>query len=478
MVLPAPAPDDEQGLGGAAWLRDLIVALRIIPKGLILLVDGADDARLGELVRALAPRYPGVEVHTDALRVLNAPPGSLIVYAARENELGALNMQRPVFAQQALRVILWNRPGLSAAMVRRALDFYDWISDVVECPPLCPRFAVAGLRASLVARAPGVVWTGGPLDEVSRAAFPRRALHRADVSGGLLALIEALRAAGPGWIALTGAGTLDRVGFVETALGEAGRRSRVFLVGAARRPPGWWELHDTMLSVDAAIPRLAAARSPGRLAALVDLEPEAVDLCADLLARGADEDDLTRVLLAAADPGAALAALAVERGMVERDGVLHGAVASPPFLRAFAREIRQARGVRRPQRRRLKLESPRMLMSPTNKNAADEIRLLVSEARDLRDQGYPAEALRAAERAREGAWELDPLGLAIVATAEVARARAAVGDQGAALAAWAWIVAASKEKTIADAGARRAIDDAYAAIDALRAAHRVPSGRG
>ncbi len=457
---------------------------------MILLVEGAADARLRELVRALSLRHPGIEVHTSAVEVLNAPAGSLLVLAARESELGVLNMERPVFARRGLRVILWNRPGLSAAMVQRAPDFFDWISDLAECPPAVPAFAVAGFRAALVARAPGVVWTSGPLDEVFRSAFPGRVLRHAALADGATALVEAVRAAGRDWIAITGAGTPSRVRSVEAALAEAGRRSRVVLVDAGRFPMGWWPLHGVTMGLDSACRRLARARSPGRLAALADLEPEVVDLIRDLLDRGVAEEELTRVLLDTADPGAALGRLAVTRGLVGRDDVLRGAVVSPPLLRAFAAEIHRAGRARVP----LREENVLPEASGTEEDGGDathrvvdasgswRVEYLLEESRRLYREARYAEALRAADQAVLGAEALRDLGLEIGAKLEQALGLHMLGDDAAALARYDWILGMAADPAHRDeiegAGVQWEIADAYGSwVDTAGYLPEVPAQR-
>ena len=164
----------------------------------------------------------------------------------------------------------------------------------------------------------------------------------------------------------------------------------------------------------------------------------------------------------------------MERGLVNRADVLAGTAARPPFLRAFARGIRAARGAPASRRPRLLHEGGQAGASvgamagtvwPTA-TEEDGIRLLVEEARALREEGHAAEALRAAEGARDEAQALGHLALAVVAAAEVARARATLGDPGGAVAAWAWIVGVAEDGTRAapllDEGARRAVADAYA----------------
>lgn len=104
--------------------------------------------------------------------------------------------------------------------------------------------------------------------------------------------------------------------------------------------PGWWALHGRFAGRDA-LGQLSRARRPGVLAGLCGMEPEALDCCARLLARGVEEAQLIMALREAEDPGAALARLLlVDWGAVER------ASAPPPQLRAWFLDPRVTRARR------------------------------------------------------------------------------------------------------------------------------------
>ncbi|KYG04657.1 hypothetical protein BE21_45535 [Sorangium cellulosum] len=119
-------------------------ALRMIRRGILILVADACDARLGELVRALSPEHPGIEVHTRAPEAVRAEPGSLLVLQPSEQDVDWMNLNRPVFADRALQVILWCDGERARRLARGAPDFYDWISLWMECPAGPPGFAVHG----------------------------------------------------------------------------------------------------------------------------------------------------------------------------------------------------------------------------------------------------------------------------------------------------------------------------------------------
>jgi tetratricopeptide (TPR) repeat protein len=78
-----------------------------------------------------------------------------------------LNQQRPVFARRALRVILWCDRKTTEMLRTKAVDFFDWISHVHECPP-------EGVYVSPIdASVPELVRTteAGDLDVAERAAM-------------------------------------------------------------------------------------------------------------------------------------------------------------------------------------------------------------------------------------------------------------------------------------------------------------------
>src|SRR5215217_4922671 len=99
MVLPAPPPDAQPGPGPVApWVERIAKLLRLVERGILVLVDRANDAQLGPLVRGLCAEHPDLQVLTEAARVEDAPHGSVIVLATRPEDAAWLNLARPIFA--------------------------------------------------------------------------------------------------------------------------------------------------------------------------------------------------------------------------------------------------------------------------------------------------------------------------------------------------------------------------------------------
>ncbi len=305
-----------------------------------MLVDHARPERLGELVRALLPIAPELEVHTEAHRLAEAQPGSTLVLVPREEDADWLNINRPLFASRALRVVLFCTREVSVALSRGAVDFLDWVSLRLECPAGPAPYAVAGLRLALAARVPGIVWTGGDLEASFAAARPGRVLRRISAARPYEELVSEAKAAGRReWLAWTDVDGDFRLRRVRWALAEARRRTRAILVEPAVRSPGWWEVHARVAEPAETCEQLrsAGAKHPGRLAALVDLEPEAIQLLSGLLELGVGENSLEEELLKGADPGVAVGRLASVQGLVTERELVHGR-APLPAMRAFGTE--------------------------------------------------------------------------------------------------------------------------------------------
>ncbi|MET0402010.1 MAG: tetratricopeptide repeat protein [Cystobacter sp.] len=278
MVLPPSAPDDASRPAEAHWLDSLKFALRLSRSGLLLLVDHARQESLGELVEALLPEHPELEVHTDVRQMLEAAHGSTQVLVPRVEDADWLNINRPLFAQRELRVVLFCDTETTIALAQRAVDFFDWISHRVECPVRPPRFAVAGLRTALAVRVPGLIWTGGDLRAAFAAARPRGTLHWVSAVIPYSKMVEEIRKHPHAWIAWTDVNSHFRLRRVRWAHAETGHHTRAILIEPTVPSPGWWTLHGQMADIREARARLEAAgvRFPGRVAALHDFEPTAI----------------------------------------------------------------------------------------------------------------------------------------------------------------------------------------------------------
>lgn len=270
-------------------------------------MDHARPERLGELVRALLPTHPELDVYSEARGLAEVKPDSTVVLVPRAEDVDWLNINRPLFALNRLRVVLYSSREVSVALARGAVDFFDWISHRLECPPGPAPFAVAGLRRALARRAPGVVWKGGDLEAAFRVARPRRRLRTISAARPYEELVEEARTGGGDWLAWTEVEGVFRLRRVRWALAEARRRARTILVEPAVLSPGWWEVHGLTAEFSAAYERLAqaGARHAGRLAALVDLEPEAIERMRALLEQGTPEQSLAAELARSAWTGTA-----------------------------------------------------------------------------------------------------------------------------------------------------------------------------
>ncbi|MRG97473.1 tetratricopeptide repeat protein [Polyangium spumosum] len=314
MVLPAPPADDAPREG--AWLDAIQRELRLSDagKGLLILVDQARPERLRDLVLALLPTYPDLEVYTDVRAVYEVPEGAVMILAPRAEDADWLNQQRPLFARRKLKVILWCEAETSVALAQKAVDFFDWISHRHECPPGVPMHAVYGIRAALCARAPGIVWRGNNLEACFRVALPGRELVHLSAQLSHEELVQAIRDAGHAWLVVHDAADQADVLKVESALEELRIKTRIIGVDGylGLRPPNlFWGFKEYCLGLIEARAALAAlgARAPGRLAALAALEPEAIKVIELGFRRGIAEMGLDRSMRDAEDPGAAVVRL-------------------------------------------------------------------------------------------------------------------------------------------------------------------------
>lgn len=136
MVLPSSSLDAPPG---EDWLRSLTTALKLSSAAVLLRIEDADDARLGELVGALLPDYAELDVQLSAQSALSVPEGSTYIYAPSLRDAEWLNVNRPVFQRRGLRVILWCDAEATRLLPQLAPDFCDWISHSWPCPPATKR---------------------------------------------------------------------------------------------------------------------------------------------------------------------------------------------------------------------------------------------------------------------------------------------------------------------------------------------------
>lgn len=330
------------------WLARVELALRLASAGVIVLVDGARDAHLPALLRALSRARPDVAVCLSPGELDALPPDAWVVYRPAPGDAEALNLGRPRFARDRWRVVLWCDAAASAALARGAPDFFDWISHRVEAPRTPAPFAVEALRLA-AERVPGVVWKGpGAFDDVVAAAGERVGA-RVALGADLASLVEALRATLPAkWVLVDGVADDEAMFHLRCACAIAGRRGRVAALAAVGGPRGWWSAHvpgadapevtydeaegfagwtllddrETDLPEVAERLRGALGARATSVGAMLGAEAAGVRVVEDALATGMEIGALEEVLWAATDPPAALAQARMEgRALGHEEGI-------------------------------------------------------------------------------------------------------------------------------------------------------------
>lgn len=320
------------------WLARVELALRLASAGVIVLVDGARDAHLPALLRALSRARPDVAVCLSPGELDAQPPGAWIVYRPAPRDAEALNMGRPRFARDRWRVVLWCDAEASATLARGAPDFFDWISHRVEAPRTPAPFAVEALRLA-AERVPGVVWKGpGAFDDVVVAAGERVGA-RVALGVNLAPLVAALRATPPdAWVVVDGVADDEAMFHLRCACAIAERRGRVAALAAVGGPRGWWSAHvpgadapevtydeaegfagwtllddreTDLLELAERLRGALGVRATG-VAAMLGAEAAGVRVVEDALATGMGIGALEEVLGVASDPPAALAQALME----------------------------------------------------------------------------------------------------------------------------------------------------------------------
>lgn len=301
-------------------------------------VDNGRPEHLGRLVRALLPEHPDLDVFTDVRAVLHVEPGSVLILVPKPDDAEWLNLNRPIFAQRQLRVILYCDHATTLALVDRAADFLDWVSQHHTCPDAPPAFAVEGLRKAVAANAPGIVWTGSSVEGLVRvlgAAFPGETLEWVLPAGHYYDLARRILPTGDAWVAYRPHVT-EHVYQFRRALAVVGKRPRAIMMIAKHRALAWWPVNDTCLTLDASQSLFleAGMRHPGRLAALTGLEKETVELARQLINGGVNEIEVLSILCGESDPGIALAKKAHGMKHVDLSAVALR-IAPAPLLRAL-----------------------------------------------------------------------------------------------------------------------------------------------
>ncbi|HVK71219.1 MAG TPA: hypothetical protein VM694_42470, partial [Polyangium sp.] len=273
-----------------------------------------------------------------------------------------LNMNRPVFARKALKVVLFCRREVTEVLAREAPDFYDWIAQRHECPPGVAEHAVFGIRQALRCRAPGILFAYGdefqhPLERqariewferIFREALPGRILRWIDATKPYATIVTEIRNAGRAWVACD---TITSTQFerFRWALAEVRRKTRAILLIPDYYEDRFWNISADVWTPLHEVTKLlanAGARHPGRLAAVSGLEDDLITWLIELLRRGYPEEELLAAMLRSADPGAGLGEKILNAGLARAP--IQGHFITPPVQRYLGKRIGLWRWSRRP----------------------------------------------------------------------------------------------------------------------------------
>ncbi len=289
---------------------------------MLTLVDHAAPSRLREAYLRLRGRDPETDLIVDVQRLAERPAGTTVILAVTPSisadALDWLNLNRPLVADRRLNLVLWCEGDAAAVLARGAPDFFDWISARVDCPPGPAAFAVADVKAAILARAPGIAWAGPALEETLAAVRPCRPIRRLAVAS-YQSMIDALTSREPGWLFLEGIDAEFHLRRLRWAMAETGRRVIVLRPATSWTYAGWWTVQAEHVPIAAAACDIIAAGGTGRLAALTGLDPAACLFAIFLLQQGSGATALDDALVAAANPREALQRFAGSPGWTQLD---------------------------------------------------------------------------------------------------------------------------------------------------------------
>lgn len=236
------------------------------------MIRDAQLAQLRPLVRVLESLDPGVTVTMQAPELLECEEGALVLLIVREQDLGWLNLNRPIFAQRSLRVVLWVEPELSVRIKFESPDLHDWISHFVPCPEGVPEFAVEGLRIGS-SWWPGVAWRGAGLELALAQLKIEVTTLRPDAEfESLVSTLSADRRSNVRW---EGVDSLRELWRVRWALAEARHHGFCVLDQPSVSTPGWFPVSSLQLGVDDA-ELCIEGENRLRRAIELELEPERI----------------------------------------------------------------------------------------------------------------------------------------------------------------------------------------------------------
>jgi tetratricopeptide (TPR) repeat protein len=108
-------------------------------------------------MRAIGGARADVPVCFEPWEIEALPDGATTIFVPAVIHAAELNAARPIFADRALKVLVWAEQGVSAALAQGAPDFFDWISHRVVCPGGPATFFVEGIEAARTVGVGGIV---------------------------------------------------------------------------------------------------------------------------------------------------------------------------------------------------------------------------------------------------------------------------------------------------------------------------------
>lgn len=338
------------------WTGTIVRAMEQAQGGDLLLVERADAASLGTVVRQLLASFPGLQVVTDRMLDLSGPPlkdATLLWATPSAGPCLARLCQEP----PSPRVLVWMRGDAAPILHRQVPALKSTLKASFSAQPSVPDEVCLGLEAAQGAA--GIVWRDGPLEDLFRLLLPGVGIQWVNARQEYAQILRLLGQAGDRVVVFTEVDGPFLLRRVRWALAQCPTRYLPFLMDPALHSPGWWTVNGRSLELPEAALALASkgADRPALLAALCSLDPGLVDLAGRLLVCGVSGDSLVQALSSHPDPASALVPLCVTHGCVSLEGVARREEGSvvlrvmdrQPQVRAARRRSseRTLRGIRR-----------------------------------------------------------------------------------------------------------------------------------
>lgn len=312
MVLPTPAAPDAHA--PAELTKRLSLILRLADAGILVLIELEKPEQLGRLVRAVLSIEPDFDLFTGARALLNADPGQCILFVPDVGEATWLNQERPILAQRRLRVLMTCSKQEAAEIAHGAPDFFHWISHWMEAPRGSWAPVIRGLREASNREEP-IAWEGGDFEATFVEVFGEIKRISLSAAQPYPELVESFRTQTQ-WLVVTDVDGPFRRRRICWAMAESSRKGKLVVLDPKGSLDGFARVTSVPMPLKEAEKRLceAGAKLAAKLATILDCEVEAIELAAQLLAKGIAEDDCLAVWKEE-DPGVALVRLAEQRGI-------------------------------------------------------------------------------------------------------------------------------------------------------------------